>query len=103
MPDQPDRRALLLAKKTELQQKQAKLQAQIDRLNDAEKKLANGRKILWGAALLDEAEKDPKFAAWAVKKANEYFSRQVDKDRIAPDIVRFREKTSTAGHKGNEN
>jgi hypothetical protein len=103
MPDQPDRRALLLAKKTELQQKQAKLQAQIDRLNDAEKKLANGRKILWGAALLDEAEKDPKFAAWAVKKANEYFSRQVDKDRIAPDIARFREKTSTAGHKGNEN
>lgn len=102
MPEQPDRKAMLLAKKTELQQKQAKLQAKINRLDDVEKKQANGRKILWGAALLDEAEKNPKFAAWAVKKANEYFSRQVDKDRVAPDIARFREKTSTAENKGNE-
>jgi hypothetical protein len=103
MPEKIDRKSLLLTKKTELQQKQAKLQAQINRLDEADKKLANGRKILWGAALLDEAEKDPKFAAWAVKKAHEYFSRQVDKDRIAPDVARFREKTSTAGNKGNEN
>lgn len=96
MATQDDRKTQLLAKKTELQQKQAKLQAQIDRLNEGEKKLANGRKILWGAALWDEAEKNPKFAVWALKKASEYFSRQIDKDRIAPDLERLKLKAATA-------
>jgi hypothetical protein len=95
MPTPDDRKSQLLAKKTELQQKQAKLQAQIDRLSEGEKKLANGRKILWGAALLDEAEKNPKFAAWALKKAGEYFRRQVDKDRITPDLERLAAKAAT--------
>jgi hypothetical protein len=92
MPEKLDRKAVLIAKKMELQQQQAKLQAKINLLDQAEKKRANGRKILWGAALLDEAAKDPKFAAWAAKKADEYFVRQVDKDRIAPDVARFRAK-----------
>ena len=89
MPAQADRRTLLLAKKINFEEKQAKLQSKIDHLNEVENKLADGRKILWGAALLDEAEKDLKFAAWAVKKASEYFTRQADKHRIAPDIAGF--------------
>ena len=101
MPEILDRKALLLEKKTELQQRQARLQAKINRLDEAEKKLTNGRKILWGAALRDEAERDPRFAAWAVKKATDYFTRQVDKDRIAPDLDRFRAKSINASD--NEN
>lgn len=102
MPEALDRKALLLEKKTELQQKQARLQAKINRLEETEKKLANGRKILWGAALRDEAEKDPTFAAWALKKADEYFTRQIDRDRVAPDLVWLRTKCLTATNKLNE-
>jgi hypothetical protein len=46
MPAQADRRTLLLAKKINFEEKQAKLQSKIDHLNEVEKKLANGRKIL---------------------------------------------------------
>jgi hypothetical protein len=102
VPEVLDRKALLLEKKTELQQKQARLQAKINRLDEAEKKLANGRKILWGAALRDEAEKDPAFAAWALKKADDYFIRQVDKDRIAPDLVWLRARSLAVPTKLNE-
>jgi hypothetical protein len=102
MPAQADRVALLLAKKSDLHPKQTKLQTKIDRLNEAENKLANSRKTLWGADLLDEAEKDLKFAAWAATKANEYFTRRVDKNRIAPDLVRFRANPQPLSNEGNK-
>lgn len=69
----------------------ATLEDKIARIKDKKRKTEAGRKIVWGGAVLAEAQNNPKMARWLVSLAESRITRKVDQDRIEADLVKLRE------------
>lgn len=73
------------------EQKIAELEDKIARIKEQKRKADAGRKIVWGGAVLAEAQNNPKMARWLVSLAEKRITRKVDQDRIEADLVKLRE------------
>ena len=80
-PSEPPVMGRPIANRT-IEQKQAEADAKLARLRTQTRRLENGQKIILGGMLIAAAKRDPKVAAWLIKEARQYVTREIDAKRL---------------------
>ena len=73
-----------------IEQKIAQKEAELARLREQKRSLANGQKIILGGLVLRQAEQNAEFRKQLIDLAEKHVTRDADKKRITPLIEKLR-------------
>ena len=76
---------------TTMKQQIARKQDELHRLNDTDRTLQPGQKIILAGELLAHAKDDPELARYLLNRVEGKFTRLTDQKRIAPLLDEMRE------------